>query len=74
MLKRYMLVVISAFITAVVSASAPAQEVKLHSSDLSQPLTVAFIGDQGSGDSARALLQLIKAERQCPSRFAVDQG
>ena len=27
-----------------------------------QPLTVAFIGDQGSGNSARAVLQLIRAE------------
>ena len=62
MLKTYMLVGLSAFIAAIVTAWTPAHGVELHSSELPQPLTVAFIGDQGSGDSARAVLQLIKAE------------
>ncbi len=57
-----MLVGLSVFIAAVVTACTPVHEARLHSSQLSQPLTVAFIGDQGSGDSARAVLQLIKAE------------
>lgn len=59
---KYMLVGLSAFIAAVVTACTPAHGVELHSSELSQPLTVAFIGDQGSDDSAWAVLQLIKAE------------
>ncbi len=62
MLKTYMLVGLSAFIAAIVTAWTPANGVELHSSELPQPLTVAFIGDQGSGDGARAVLQLIKAE------------
>ncbi len=41
---------------------APVQETKQHSPQTLRPLTVAFIGDQGSGDDARAVLQLIKAE------------
>ncbi len=53
---------LSTFIAALVAACTPIPEAKLHSSELSQPLTVAFIGDQGSGDGARAVLQLIKAE------------
>jgi hypothetical protein len=54
-----MLVGISAFVAAVVVAC---DETSVHSSELSQPLTVAFIGDQGSGDGVRAVLELIKAE------------
>ncbi len=53
---------LSTFIAALVAACTPIPEAKLHSSELSRPLTVAFIGDQGSGDGARAVLQLIKAE------------
>jgi hypothetical protein len=59
MLKACTLVGISTFIAAVVTAC---DETSVHGSELSQPLTVAFIGDQGSGDSARAVLQLINAE------------
>ncbi len=59
MLKTCMLVGISAFIAAIVSAC---DEPNVHGSGLSQPVTAAFIGDQGSGDGARAVLQLIKAE------------
>lgn len=43
-------------------ASASASEVGLQSSELSEPLIVAFIGDQGSGQEARSVLHLIKAE------------
>jgi hypothetical protein len=59
MLKARMLLAVSAFIAAAITAC---DNASLGSSDLSQPLTVAFIGDQGSGDDARAVLQLIKAE------------
>ncbi len=62
MLKTRILAGISVFIAAVVTAWTPAHGVELHSSELLQPLTVAFIGDQGSGDGARAVLQLIKSE------------
>ena len=59
MLKARMLLAVSAFIAAAITAC---DNASLGSSDLSQPLTVAFIGDQGSGDGARAVLELIKAE------------
>jgi hypothetical protein len=59
MLKARMLLAVSAFIAAAITAC---DNASLGSSDLSQPLTVAFIGDQGSGDDALAVLQLIKAE------------
>jgi hypothetical protein len=59
MLKARMLLAVSAFIAAAITAC---DNASLGSSDLSRPLTVAFIGDQGSGDDARAVLQLIKAE------------
>lgn len=62
MMKAYLLVGLTAFIAGVVTAYTPAQGVELHGTELSQPLTVAFIGDQGSGDDARAVLRLIKAE------------
>jgi len=53
---------LKAFIEAIVAACTPANGAKLQSSELSQPLTVAFIGDQGSSDGAQAVLLLIKAE------------
>ncbi len=62
MLKTCTIVGLSTFIAALVAACTPIPEATLHSSELSQPLTVAFMADQGSGDGARAVLQLIKAE------------
>jgi len=61
-LKTCILAGLSSFIAATVVALASTSEVSLPNSELSQPLTVAIIGDQGVGDGARAVLQLIKAE------------
>ena len=60
--KTYMLLAIAAFITSIVVLSASASEVDRQGSELAEPVTVAFIGDQGSGEGARSVLQLIKAE------------
>ncbi len=52
----------SGLIAAFFATCVPIHETRADSSELSQPLTVAFIGDQGSGDGARAVLHLIKTE------------
>jgi len=46
----------------VLLASAPSSEADVRGSGLSEPLLVAFIGDQGSGKGAEAVLEAIKAE------------
>ncbi len=61
-MKACILVGLSSFIAAIVTASASTHQASLQNSELSQPLTVAFVADQGSGKNARAVLQLIKAE------------
>ncbi len=53
--------VIAVFAVTVVSG-ALFSETKAQSSESLQPVTVAFIGDQGMGSNSRAVLQLIKAE------------
>jgi len=44
------------------AADASSADSTIHNKKLRQPLTVAFIADQGSGREAEAVLQLIKAE------------
>lgn len=61
-MKTYLSLPLAVFIMGTLLASAPSSGVDLQSSELSEPLLVAFIGDQGSGEGARAVLNLIKAE------------
>ena len=49
-------------IAAIVATCVLVYEAEADSPELSQPLTVAFIADQGAGAGARAVLQLIKNE------------
>ena len=60
--KAYSLLAIAAFISSLIDLAPSAAEAGLQGTGLSEPLTVAFIGDQGSGEEARSVLQLIKAE------------
>lgn len=53
---------VSGLIAAFVAACVLIYEARADGPELSQPLTVAFIADQGAGDGARAVLQLIKNE------------
>jgi hypothetical protein len=53
---------VSCLIAAFVAANALVHEARAASPEISQPVTVAFIGDQDSGDGARNVLRLIKAE------------
>ncbi len=62
MLKTFVLAGLSVFLSAVAIACPPAYGAGLQNTQGPQPVTVAFIGDQGLGDTARAVLQLIKAE------------
>ena len=51
------------FVIAVTIVSfAPISETRSQSRESAQPVTVAFIGDQGMKSTSRAVLQLIKAE------------
>lgn len=56
------LVTAIALIAGTVFACAQSPKIERHNTNSIQPLTVAFIGDQGSDRGAVAVLQLIKAE------------
>ncbi len=62
MLKNRVRDVVFVMIAVTVVSCAPISETKPQSSDSLQPVTVAFIGDQGMNSNSRAVLQLIKAE------------
>jgi hypothetical protein len=62
MLKSNLLVRTSGLIAAVVALWSVLHDARSSSSEPTQPLTVAFIGDQGLGYDARAVLGLIRSE------------
>ena len=62
MLKNPVPGVVLVAIAAIVVSFAPIREAKSQSRESPQPVTVAFIGDQGMNGNARAVLQLIEAE------------
>lgn len=62
MLKTFMLLPIAALLTGPLLASGITSQIVRASTQPTEPVIVAFIGDQGSGTSARAVLQLIRAE------------
>lgn len=61
-MKVLVLVVAIAVIVGANLDYARSSEIKRHSPEAFQPITVAFIGDQGSNENSRAVLRLIKAE------------
>ncbi len=62
MMKNGVPGVVFVMIAVTVVSCAPISETKPQSRESLQPVTVAFIGDQGINPDARAVLQLIKAE------------
>lgn len=62
MLKNPVPGVVLVAIAAIVAGFVPIRETKSQNRESPQPVTVAFIGDQGMNRNARAVLQLIEAE------------
>ena len=62
MMKNRVRDVVFVMIAVTVVSCAPISETKPQSRGSLQPVTVAFIGDQGINSNSRAVLQLIKAE------------
>ena len=61
-MRTYLARLVSAVIGATGAACVPISETEVQVPRSLQPLTVAFIADQGSSKDAREVLQLIKAE------------
>ena len=61
MMKNRVPGVVFVVVTVTVVSFAPINETKPQSRESLQPVTIAFIGDQGMDSNARAVLQLIKA-------------